>query len=308
LSHQGQAERKIDLTRDIQEIIIQNLNELKPYLLKNKICAYRLLTSSFSLPVTIDIYQDNAVIHVFDSNTLSLLSEIEKALIDVLQIKDFFYKKNSREDFDLPKSNQKKIVLDEYGCKFLINLSDYLDTGLFLDHRETRKWIAGESKNKVVLNTFAYTGSFTVYAALAGAAKTYSVDISSVYCEWIKENLALNNLSIEDNWVSKMDTLEFFKYAKKKNLLFDIIILDPPTFSNNKGKSFSVQRDHPTLINYALGLLSPSGFILFSNNYREFRMLQKELQPCIVKEKSDLIPPDFSGSCPHRSFIISKRN
>jgi 23S rRNA (cytosine1962-C5)-methyltransferase len=296
------------LTLDIQELIARNLAEIQPYLLKNKICAYRLLNSSFSLPVTVEIYQDNAVLHVFESRALPFLSEIESALKESLQIKAFFYKKNSREDFTLPENPPQKIVIEEYGCKFLINLSDYLDTGLFLDHRETRRWIASLSCRKIVLNTFAYTGSFAVYAALAGAVKTFSVDISRVYCEWIKENLALNNLTVENNWVSKMDTLEFFQYAKKKNLLFDIIILDPPTFSKNKGKSFSVQRDHPELINRALELLTPSGFILFSNNYREFRLLRKDLQPYVVKEKSDLIPPDFLGSSPHRSYIFSKRN
>ena len=103
-----------------------------------------------------------------------------------------------------------------------------------------------------------------------------------------------------------MDTLDFFQYARKKKLMFDIIILDPPTFSNNKSKSFSVQRDHPKLINSALDLLSPTGFILFSNNFREFRILRKELRPCLVKEKFDLIPPDCFGSRPHHCFIISK--
>jgi 23S rRNA (cytosine1962-C5)-methyltransferase len=133
------------------------------------------------------------------------------------------------------------------------------------------------------------------------------VDISSVYCEWIKENLILNGLSADKNWVYKMDTLEFFKYARKKNLMFDIIIIDPPTFSKNKGKSFSVQKDHPRLINEALEVLSPSGFILFSSNYREFRLALKDLPPCAIKEKSDTIPPDYSGTQPHICFIIKKR-
>jgi 23S rRNA G2069 N7-methylase RlmK/C1962 C5-methylase RlmI len=258
-------------------------------------------------PLTVDIYQDNAVIHVLDPVTPEIISELEQALKEIVQVKDFFYKNNSKADLILPESSPKKIVIEEYGNKFRLNLSDYLDTGLFLDHRETRRWIAGQSQNKVVLNTFAYTGSFSIYSANAGARKTYSVDISRVYCEWIKENLALNSLPQEQNWVLRMDTLEFFQYAKKKNLIFDIIIIDSPTFSKNKGKSFSVQKDHPRLINGALELISPSGFILFSNNYREFRIQQRDLQPCIVHEKPDTIPPDFFGSQPHRCFIIQKR-
>lgn len=256
------------------------------------------------IPAAVDIYQDNAVIHIFSYTAPEILNDLEQALKTILQIDSFFYKDNSRDKLTIPPGPPKKIIQEEYGNRFWVNLSDYLDTGLFLDHRETRKWAAGQSRNKVVLNTFAYSGSFTVYAANAGASKTYSVDISSVYCDWIKENLALNNLPLEKNWVYKMDSLEFFKYAKRKKLIFDIIIIDPPTFSKNKGQSFSVQRDHPKLINGALEVLAPSGFILFSNNYQGFRIAHKELLPCVVKEKTDTIPPDFSGTQPHRCFII----
>jgi 23S rRNA (cytosine1962-C5)-methyltransferase len=289
-------------------LLVHNLQEIKPYLSKNRISAYRLINNTHRfLPLAVDIYQDNAVIHVFSSLAPEVFKELEQALKEILQVNKFFYKNHSKEDMNIPQSPPQKIVQEEYGNKFLINLSDYLDTGLFLDHRETRKWIAGQSRNKTLLNTFAYSGSFTVYAANAGALKTFSVDISSVYCEWIKENLALNKLPPENNWVYKMDSIEFFRYAKKKKLEFDIIIIDPPTFSKNKGKSFSVQKDHPRLINGALEVLSPSGFILFSNNYREFRMSQKDLSPCAISENLNTIPPDFSGTQPHRCFVIKNK-
>jgi 23S rRNA (cytosine1962-C5)-methyltransferase len=294
------------LLTEIRDLIQQNLAAIKPYLLKNDISAFRLINNTPFLPLGVDIYQNKAVVHVFSKKILQDLNILETALKDQLNIKEFYYKKNSPEDFELPVSQPAKTILVEYGHKFLINLSDYLDTGLFLDHRETRRWVAGLSKNKIILNTFAYTGSFSVYAAAEGAAKTYSVDISRVYCEWIKENLALNNLSLEKNWVAKMDTQEFFKYAGRKNLVFDIIVIDPPTFSKNKGKSFSVQKDHPDLINAALKLLSVSGFILFSCNYHEFRLLKNQLEPCHVVEKPELMPPDYSGFQPHRCFVISK--
>ncbi len=257
--------------------------------------------------MTVDIYQDNAVIHVFSYIAPEIFTELEQLLKTIIHVNGFFYKKNAKDNLIIPENPSKKIILEEYGSRFLINLSDYLDTGLFLDHRETRKWIAGQSQNKIILNTFAYSGTFTVYAANAGALKTYSVDISSLYCEWTKENLALNKLPLGKNWVYKMDTLEFFQYAKKKKLIFDIIIIDPPTFSKNKGKSFSVQKDHPKLINGALEILSSSGFVLFSNNYKKFRMTQKDLLPCVITEKLNTIPPDFSGTQPHRCFIIKKQ-
>jgi 23S rRNA G2069 N7-methylase RlmK/C1962 C5-methylase RlmI len=156
----------------------------------------------------------------------------------------------------------------------------------------------------VVLNTFAYTGSFSVYAAKGGAKKTYSVDLSGTYCEWIRKNLRLNDLPDDKNWIYKMDTMEFFKYAKKKKLVFDIIIIDPPTFSKNKSKSFSVQKDHPLLLNAALEVLSPDGFILFSNNYREFNFKKEALSPCDLQVKTDTIPPDFPGVQPHHCWLL----
>jgi 23S rRNA (cytosine1962-C5)-methyltransferase len=291
---------------EYNELIQANVERIKSYLDSNNISAYRLFSSSFINPLSVDIYQDNAVIQVFEKTEIEVMTRLELDLKNQLRIKSFFYKNRTKDEFTLPVSSPKKIVVEEYGHKFIVNLSDYLDTGLFLDHRETRYWLASLCHDKIVLNTFAYTGSFTIYAAAAGASKTYSVDISRVYCEWVKENLVLNNLPLENNWVSKMDTLEFFQYALKKKLTFDIIIIDPPTFSKNKGQSFSVQKDYPILINGALELLRPTGFILFSTNYREFMMRQKDLQSCIIKEKRDSFPPDYAGTQPHRCFIITK--
>jgi 23S rRNA (cytosine1962-C5)-methyltransferase len=291
---------------DYNELIQANVERIKPYLDSNNISAYRLFSSSFINPLSVDIYQDNAVIQVFEKTEIEVMTRLELDLKNQLRIKSFFYKNRTKDEFTLPVSSPKKIVVEEYGHKFIVNLSDYLDTGLFLDHRETRHWLASLCHDKIVLNTFAYTGSFTIYAAAAGASKTYSVDISRVYCEWVKENLVLNNLPLENNWVSKMDTLEFFQYALKKKLTFDIIIIDPPTFSKNKGQSFSVQKDYPILINGALELLRPTGFILFSTNYREFMMRQKDLQSCIIKENRDSFPLDYAGTQPHRCFIITK--
>lgn len=280
--------------------LLQNaLTRLQPYLKKNSIEAYRLLRTN---DIAVDIYADNAIIHIFEK--VPNKTELEKSLGQLLNIQNFFYKdRRGKGAGDPIITEHKEIVVTEYGHKFHINLSDYLDVGLFLDHRESRKWIASQSKGRIILNTFAYTGSFSIYAAAAGAEKTYSVDLSKTYCDWIKKNLALNNLSEEKNWVYKMDTLEFFNYAKRKNLSFDIIIIDPPTFSKNKGETFSVERDYPKLINSALELLNPDGFILFSNNCKTFRLDSKKLQPCKVKD-AKMIPPDFEGVFSHNGFII----
>jgi len=287
------------------DILARNLRKRNQYLEQNKIEAYRLYNvSDGQWPIAIDIYKDSAVIHVFDDLRGLNLKQLEEEIKKTVNVKWFFYKDRTKQGISLPGGLPKEVEIIEYGHKFHCNLSDYLDTGIFLDHRETRKWIEAQSKGKTVLNTFAYTGSFSVYAAAGGAAKTYSVDISKTYCDWIKKNLALNGLPEVTNWVYKMDTLEFFTYAKRKGLKFDIIIIDPPTFSKNKGKDFSVQKDHPKLVNAALEVLAPGGFILFSSNRKEFKLRQSALTKCRVTEKKDTYPFDFYGSFPHRCYII----
>lgn len=293
------------MTGNHVDILARNLLKRNQYLEQNKIEAYRLYNmADGQWPIAIDIYKDNAVIHVFDDLRGLNLKHLEDEIKKTVNVKWFFYKDRTKQGIRLPGGLPKEIDIVEYGHTFHCNLSDYLDTGIFLDHRETRKWIEGQSKGKTVLNTFAYTGSFSVYAAAGGAAKTYSVDISKTYCDWIKKNLALNGLPEETNWVYKMDTLEFFTYAKRKNLKFDIIIIDPPTFSKNKGKDFSVQKDHPKLVNAALEVLAPGGFILFSSNRKEFKLREPSLNKCWVNEKKDTYPLDFYGSFPHRCYII----
>ncbi len=292
-----------------REILEESQAFLQSYLQENHLEAYRLYNYSHpEYRVFIDICKTAAVIHILDESALAHQKEIEKALQQTHQIKKFFYKNRTKQVMKVPSSPPgQTMVVEEYGHKFFLNLSDYLDTGLFLDHRETRRWIGAQSKGKRVLNTFAYTGSFSVYAAANGALHTYSVDLSRTYTEWIKKNFEINQLPLEQNYVYKMDTLEFFRYAKRKQLQFDIIIIDPPSFSKNKKKNFSVQRDHPLLINAALEILNPNGFILFSNNKQDFVLYKSKLTPCEVLEKTDTIPVDYESSKPHNCYIITKK-
>ncbi len=289
----------------LPELLQERLAGLQPYITKNKLEAFRLWQPTYELPIAIDIYKHAAVFHLFEPISAQTKKECEATLRTLLNIKSFFYKdrlKAAGQPMD--DKNFEKITVNEYGNIFEVNLSNYLDTGLFLDHRETRRWVGEQSKGKIVLNTFAYTGTFSVYAARGGAQKTYTVDLSKTYCDWTRRNLELNNLPPEQNWIYKMDTREFFRYALRKKLTFDIIIIDPPTFSRNKGLSFSVQKDHPELINAALEILSPKGFIVFSNNFQEFKLNKKELKGAQVEEKFDTIPLDFEPLCAHHCFII----
>lgn len=163
------------------------------------------------------------------------------------------------------------IEVSEYNARFLVNLTDYLDTGLFLDHRIARRMLGQMSKGKDFLNLFSYTGSATVHAGLGGARSTTTVDMSRTYLEWAERNLRLNGLTGRAHRLIQADCLAWLREAREQ---FDLIFIDPPTFSNSKrmDDAFDVQRDHLALMKDLSRLLRKGGTIMFSNNKRGFRM------------------------------------
>lgn len=191
-----------------------------------------------------------------------------------------------REDQYTKVADQKvEIIASEDGLKFKVNLSDYLDTGLFLDHRKTRKMVRNESNQKNVLNLFAYTGSFSVYAAAGGAKEVMTLDLSKTYLDWARENMKLNGFTDENRYhFVQGDVMENITLLKQGH--FDIIVLDPPSFSNSKrmSSSFDVQRDHWWLINKCLPLLAPDGVIYFSTNYTKFKLYSEKISSANIKE------------------------
>jgi 23S rRNA (cytosine1962-C5)-methyltransferase len=172
------------------------------------------------------------------------------------------------------KTGEKKEEREvgEGGLKFIVNLSDYLDTGLFLDHRITRDMVRKDVADKKFLNLFCYTGSFTVYAAHGGASQTVSIDLSNTYLDWAKRNMQLNGFDKSNHEYIKGDVLQVLPTLK--NGLFDIVVLDPPSFSNSKMmKDFlDIQQDHVDLINLCLQKMSPGGILYFSTNLRTFHL------------------------------------
>ncbi len=162
--------------------------------------------------------------------------------------------------------------VQEYGVTFKVNLLDYLDTGLFLDHRETRRIVASIALGRRVLNLFAYTCSFSVHAAIAGAAFTKSVDMSNTYTAWGRDNFILNSLSLKNNEIVRADCLKFLDEERRSDLKYDIIVIDPPTISRSKKMEqlFDIQTDYVLLIVKALKLLTEEGVIFFSTNSRKF--------------------------------------
>lgn len=196
----------------------------------------------------------------------------------------------------------------EGACFFLVNFSNYLDTGLFLDHRPLRMKIAQLAKGRRFLNLFGYTGAATVHAAMGGASATTTVDLSETYLEWARKNLALNGFSLQRHEIVRQDCLSWLQEHKGE---FDTIFVDPPTFANTKKKNliFDVQKNHGELIRRAVKKLSSNGVILFSTNYRGFKLEEElALELDVVDLSSETIPFDFKrNKSIHRCWQIRRK-
>jgi 23S rRNA G2069 N7-methylase RlmK/C1962 C5-methylase RlmI len=209
-----------------------------------------------------------------------------------------------------------EFAVAEGGLRFKVNVSDYLDTGLFLDHRLTRSLVRSESAGKLVLNLFSYTGAFSVYAAAGGAARVDSVDLSNTYLEWAAENFLLNGFASEriepeavcagpaglpsagPHRLIRADALRFLAEAARSRLAWDLIVLDPPTFSNSKkmAGNLDVKRDYAELVDSALALLAPGGALYFSTNARGFKLDPAEFPSWIVRDyTARTVDEDFRG-------------
>ena len=181
-------------------------------------------------------------------------------------------------------------------AKLLVNMKDYLDTGLFLDHRPVRLKIAELAKGNRFLNLFSYTSTASVHAAIGGATFTDSVDLSSTYLEWSKKNMALNGFSETQHRMIRADVLEWLKTCENR---YDLILLDPPTFSNSKkmDSTLDIQRDHIEIIQDTMKLLSADGLLIFSNNQRKFSLDNDALSEFTVEDKTDWsLDKDFQRS------------
>jgi 23S rRNA (guanine2445-N2)-methyltransferase / 23S rRNA (guanine2069-N7)-methyltransferase len=173
----------------------------------------------------------------------------------------------------LGESQDFKLV-EESGLRFWVNFTDYLDTGLFLDHRITRARLREAAARRRFLNLFAYTGSATVYAAAGRARQTTTVDMSATYLDWAQRNLAVNDISRRDHEYIQADCIAWLKDAVTERRSFDLIFLDPPTFSNSKRMEdiLDVQRDHSALIHQCMALLASGGKLVFSTNAQKFKL------------------------------------
>ena len=207
-------------------------------------------------------------------------------------------RQRGKQQYQPTREQGEDIVVQEGDARLIVNLERYLDTGLFLDHRPMRRYVHDHAAGKDVLNLFCYTGSVSVQAALGGARRTVSVDLSSTYLSWAQRNLALNELNLSSNELVEMDCL---RYLQKCRQDFDLIFLDPPTFSNSKSTDnvLDIQRDHGELIELCMQRLRPQGLLIFSTNMRKFK-----LDPALA-ERFDIEP--FSAASIDRDFARNNR-
>ena len=217
-------------------------------------------------------------------------------------------KANRLDQYEKTDEKAEYFPVMEQGLQFLVNLTDYLDTGLFLDHRITRNMVRNECEGKRVLNLFAYTGSFSVYAAAGKAASVTTVDLSKTYLTWAEQNMELNDL--------KDDGIHSFIHADVKQYLktlqpnsFDLVIMDPPTFSNSKRmKDFlDIQRDHAELLNDVLAATTKGGIIYFSTNFTKFVLDSNAINATSIKDITRATTPfDFEGKLKRWCYKIEK--
>ncbi len=273
-------------------------------------------------PLAIDFYCGLFAIQYFsfdpenDEPKEDVKNEIEIALLTLFDIRPnvLYWRTRKRrtktEQYEKRDNTKKFFTVHEHGVKFIVNLQDYLDTGLFLDHRQTRQIVAKMSQGKRVLNLFSYTCSFSVQAAFHGAHFTKSVDMSNTYTEWGKENFLLNSLSLKNNAIIRMDCLKFLEEEIRRKETYDIIIIDPPTLSRSKkmDQMFDIQIDYVSILSKGLQLLSDDGTIIFSTNYRKFSFDETLFESCHIDDiTKKTIPFDFHNQKIHRCWTISKK-
>jgi 23S rRNA (cytosine1962-C5)-methyltransferase len=290
---------------------------------RQQISCYRIYDRDLpEFPLIVDIYGDK--IYVAEYQAKHHLSEEEheqwlekscEAIANItaipnsnIYLKQRKRKINRQDQYQKTAAAQEFFEVEEGGLKFLVNLTDYLDTGLFLDHRITRARVQKEASGKKVLNLFCYTAAFSVYAAAGGAAQVTSVDLSKTYLKWATDNFIINHLyDPACHHFIHADVLQYLDEAKTGG--FDIIVLDPPTFSNSKRMEafLDIQQDHVNIINKCLLLLNPGGVIYFSTNYRKFQLHEKELKAGSTEDITKITTPfDFEGKLLRWCYLIRK--
>lgn len=317
--------REEDLTEGalmVANRIRKNLRKLQPWLKKAETSAYRVYDADLpEYAAAVDIYDGRLHVQEYaapktipEETTQKRLRELLSAVAHVFAVpqKQIALKTRQRnkglQQYEKIRDDGEFFIVVEGPAKFLVNLHDYLDTGLFLDHRPLRRILYEQASGKRFLNLFCYTASATVLAALGGASQSISIDMSNTYLEWAGRNFALNSINEERHQLVQADCLKWLNECRQG---FDLIMLDPPTFSNSKRMEgvLDIQRDHVALVQRCMELLKPGGKLYFSNNLRSFKLDTVALADYDIQDiTARTIDLDYSRNPKiHHCFLIQQK-
>lgn len=307
---------------DFANRLIKNLREVTVWAKRQQVSCYRIYDADMpEYNVAIDIYGD--CVHVAEYAPPKTVDakkaeqrfhhalSIVRSVLQVPREKVFVKVRKQQKGRNQYEKNERKgrfMPVREGRAQLLVNLSEYLDTGLFLDHRITRQWLAGQVAGKRFLNLYCYTGSVTVQAASGGARSSVSVDMSTTYLDWASCNLSFSGFSPQQHRLERADVMRWLEQAQEQ---FDVIFVDPPTFSNSKKMHgvFDVQRDHVELLELAMKRLEPGGMLVFSNNFRRFELAPVLSQMFSVTDISAVtLPFDYRRNPRiHQCWILRRK-
>lgn len=280
---------EIEGAQDFANRLQKNISNLKKQALRENVSCLRLYDADLpDFNLVVDLYDDNLHVQEYAPPKTIDPEKAKKrfnlALAVIRQVlglprEKVFIKTRARQkgitQYEKQSEVSKRFIVQEGNVRVFINLTDYLDTGLFLDHRPMRLRIAQEAKGKHFLNLYSYTSTVSVHAAVGGAASTTSVDLSNTYLNWSKQNFALNGLTVDHpDQQHQFFEADVFEWLKEGHETYELIFIDPPTFSNSKKfqGTFDVQRDHASLLKRAMNRLSNGGTLYFSNNFQKFEL------------------------------------
>ena len=288
---------------------------------RQSITCYRIYDHDLpEFPLIIEIFEDKVHVseykrkhHLSGDEYENWLNGCKKIIGEVLRVleENIFFKIRKRKEgregqYQKTAESKNEFIVRENGLQFIVNLSDYLDTGLFLDHRITRQLVRELSEGKKVLNLFSYTGSFSVYAVAGNASNVVSVDLSKTYLNWAERNMKLNFPGFSNHEIIHADVKQYLKAVPENS--FDLIVMDPPTFSNSKRMDdfFDVQKDHAELINDCISMLRKQGILFFSTNYTKFQIDKEKLRAeDVVDITKQTTPFDFTGKLKRQCYRIT---
>ncbi len=305
--------------------LTKRARHLRRWPTKRGITCFRIYERDIpEIPLVVDRYED--CIHIteyerpHDRNLarhrawLDLMRETAAKALQVTLDKTFLKQRRKNESsgqYQKIDHAGNRMIVHEGGLKFWVNLSDYVDTGLFLDHRVARKRVMDEADGKRMLNLFAYTGAFSVYAAGGGARSTTTVDLSRTYLDWAGDNFEANGLSGRQHKFIASDAVEFLDEAQRRGDQYDLVVFDPPTYSNSKrtDSDWDVQVGYLEVFRRLSAIVASEGVVYFSTNFRRFKFDDQAVRKCGFASReisTQTVPEDFRNRRIHRCWRLTK--